>query len=159
MVFAKNCIVTQDISVDSWGPRWPLLYPGFLYWGMETRRQWGWRLLVLPETGCRRRHRFSSDSHPYTLCVPRWWRGHGCPLSLSMSYLISCTPKPRFLPCSSSQLLEYTNPMLTVLQIPLWLDFGLASQSSWFSCFLCWLCWPRQEPHTKSKSGIFQNTC
>lgn len=52
---------------------------------------------------------------------------------------------------------EMLIPVFTVLQILLWLDFGLVSQSSWFSCFLCWLCWPRQEPHTKSKFGLFLN--
>lgn len=64
-----------------------------------------------------------------------------------------------FLNVSVFRSCEMLIPVFTVLQILLWLDFGLVSQSSWFSCFLCWLCSPGQEPHTKSKFGLFLNIC
>lgn len=95
---------------------------------------------------------------PCVLSVPGWlmvkitlsdcWlplspHGPKYPYSLNVQVLSSC---------------EILIMVLTVLQIPLWLDFGLVSQSSWSSCFLCWPCWPRQEPHTKSKSGLLRGS-
>lgn len=72
---------------------------------------------------------------PCVLSVPGWlmvkitlsdcWlplspHGPKYPYSLNVQVLSSC---------------EILIMVLTVLQIPLWLDFGLVSQSSWSSCF------------------------
>lgn len=111
---------------------------------------------MLCETGIWRWHRLFSLPHSLPLSHPQLMDGSRLPHRLLMyQQPFHVSKGSDFVNAQVFNSCEMLIPVFTVLQIPLWLDFGLVSQSSWFSCFLCWLCWPRQEPHTKSKFGLF----